>query len=707
MDDLPSGLSSKTTYAALSPSDLRSLGKTASLGYVRRGIPLDDMVVKIAREHPSISPHQVRRIAEFANQETFGALFEDNEKYANDKNVEFDVADPGKILMELDHGCHPVAVSVPPEDYSCDPIKTAHKDVLADVLLCRAFGVEPTTPVMEKTAQARPPEVEQHAGALSRILEHEKTAAIPVGANVALIRATAPTADDEPTRVGSAARTGIPAGVAGGLAGAGTGLWAAGGATQELANLRHQAETAARQALKSSGSHEAAAAARKSIMGSQGALALRRSIMRRGLLGLGIGTLAGAGLGAVYGAGRGHRNRLAATERARALSQDYAMQGQSLEPQKTAMIGAMAPEGQVAPTATGGSSDQDHHDRMLEVQREIELAKKRQELMKVQQQTQQMAVPPGMEQMQQDPAAQGMQQDPAAAQGQMPPEQAAMAQQGAPPAGTAPAGGAPMEQAPQQMPLEAAAPTMVPPGSEMPKMGALLGQAINYAKTGRPNTASVVADLEKAASLDRIKESVASRPDYPDADPFHDLYVAKTKVAGVVDVLSRQRSENTYLYKQAKDALAQHVEHHLWDEGNLGEVAHLMASVGSAPGVKLAMEGIMPTLVRRGLSLPAAQAELAEYELHKKASVRVPNTGHPIAQSYAAMCKLARNQKVLTEALREAEAKLAELQEAIKEAGLVGKALMGGMVAMPGVTQAVPGAQAAAKKIKPAPWRVG
>jgi hypothetical protein len=433
--------------------------------------------------------------------------------------------------------------------------------------------------------------------------------------------------------------------------------------------------------------------------------------------------LAGSGLGATLLHGKRLKNKEEARER---LHELYTLKRQALMGEKTAMMGNMVPGGEVAPTATGGSSDADHHDRMLEVQREIELAKKRQELMKVQQQTQEMATGP-MDQMGQDPAAAqapaaAPPPDQAAMAQQMPPDQAAMAQQGAP-------AGAPMQAGPppeEQMP-EAAAPAMVPPGSEMPKMGALLDQAVNYVKTDRPKTASVVSDLEKATDLERIKEALARRPDYPDADPFHDLYVAKTKVAAVVDDLTRKRDTNTYMYKEAKDALAYHVEQHLWDGGNLGEVSHLMASIGSAPGVKHAMSGMMPTLIRRGLDIPAAQAELAQYELEKKGSVRVPNTDHPIAQAYAAMCKLARNQSVLTTALSEAEEKLAELQEVLKEAGLGGAALRtaGGLAGMP-VRAAVahPGAalgvgmmgmsapgtvrdaQSAAKTVNPAPWRV-
>lgn len=678
MDDLPSGLTSKTTYAALSPSDLKSLGKTASLAYLRKGISLNDAVIKLAEAYPSISPHQVKRIAEFANQETFGALFEDGDKYANDKNVEFDVADPGKILLELESGSQPVAMAVEPEDYACGPIKTAHRDALADVALCRVFGVEPSTPVLEKTARTLDPEIAQHAGALSRILGFEKEAE---DVKVHLTdKPGYPEELDRPQVLTAGARGAIGGAGLGGL----TGLALARDDIRELSNMYR------------SGARPL----------PPGAAVARNAILRKGLLGLGTGALLGGAAGALAGLGRD-----------KATGRTYRLQDLTRRSRMQKTANFMVPGGEVAPTATQGSSEEDHHTKMLEVQREIELAKKRQELMKVQQQTDQMAMP-GMEQGGAAPAGPPPDQMP---QAQMLPDQMAVAPQG---------GGAelPMQEAPPEEPMpEAAAPAMVPPGSEMPKMSALLNEAIRYVKGDRPKTASVISDLEKATSLERIKEAVSTREDYPNADPFHDLYVAKTKVAAVVDELSRKRDLNTHLYKEAKDALAYHVEQHLWEGGNLGEVAHLMASVGSAPGVKQAMAKIIPILVRRGLSLPAAQAELARYEMEKKGSVRVPNTDHPIAQSYAAMCKLAREQAVLVRALSSAEPKLVELQDAVKEASLSGLALRAatapvkvvgrtalkhpgaalgaGMVGM-GAHAAAEDGRAAASSLRTAPWRV-
>src|SRR5688572_10722848 len=123
MSDLPFGIETKNTYAALSPADLQSLGKRASASYLAGEASLNDAIIKVAREYPSISPHQVQRVIEFANQETFSRLFSDGEKNASDKNIEFPVADPSVILLELNNGAKPQIMTAPPDDYSSSPVK--------------------------------------------------------------------------------------------------------------------------------------------------------------------------------------------------------------------------------------------------------------------------------------------------------------------------------------------------------------------------------------------------------------------------------------------------------------------------------------------------------------------------------------------------------------------------------------------------------
>lgn len=154
-DEMPFGLARQTTYAALSSEDLNTMGKRAADSYLSCGVPLNKAVVKLAQEHPSISPHQVMRATEYANQETFQRLFDDNEKYACDKNIDFPLADPRVILHELNDGARAHIMTPPPDDYSQAPVKMAHANVEADIELCRAFGVEPVPPGMEKEARAR------------------------------------------------------------------------------------------------------------------------------------------------------------------------------------------------------------------------------------------------------------------------------------------------------------------------------------------------------------------------------------------------------------------------------------------------------------------------------------------------------------------------------------------------------------------------
>lgn len=171
MDDMPFGLSPQS-HAKLSREDLQSMGKQAAVAYLQGGTSLNEAVIKLAQVHPSISPHQVRRVVEFANQETFSRMFSDGEKYANDKNIEFPVADPGVVLKSLDISARPSVIEGSPEEYGCEPVKTAHAGVEADLALAWEFGVDLASPGAERTSLI---EMEKKAGAndlvITRIME--------------------------------------------------------------------------------------------------------------------------------------------------------------------------------------------------------------------------------------------------------------------------------------------------------------------------------------------------------------------------------------------------------------------------------------------------------------------------------------------------------------------------------------------------------
>ena len=85
------------------PSTLEALGRRASREYLDHHTPLNQAIVKLAGDHPSLSNEHIKRVVEFANTVTFQELFE---KSAN-KNIHFPVADPGVVLRDLRDGGTP------------------------------------------------------------------------------------------------------------------------------------------------------------------------------------------------------------------------------------------------------------------------------------------------------------------------------------------------------------------------------------------------------------------------------------------------------------------------------------------------------------------------------------------------------------------------------------------------------------------------
>jgi hypothetical protein len=527
------------------------MAKQAAAAYLCGGTSLNDAIIKLARQHPSISPHQVQRVVEFANQETFSKLFSDNEKYANDKNIEFDVADPGDVLLELNNGAKPHIMTAPPSEYSADPVKMGHSAAEADLELARVFGMDFAAPGAEKTAVLAG-HVEDGSFVLDRVLEVEKNAG----------------------------------------------------------DIADKILASGEQSARSDHS----------------------------LLPNNEGTQAGGA----------------------DLTHDEAAQ------EKSANMGMMtAGEGEHDPMAMpagagSGPPQGDHHDQMLEVQREIELAKKRQELQKIQQTTLDGMNPQGQPGAVPAPAP-GM-----PAEGGAPPPA-----EGAPPA---PPGGAPVEMGggmPQEeMPPPQAGAITAPPGGAMPKTGSdLTKEALDYVKSGRPHADLVLKDLTAAASLERIKEAAAARPGYPMANPYGDLIRTKQKLAKLLEDATYAKGKNSELQKEATTRFQKTVAQHLWGGGNFGEVAHLMSAVDGQPDrVKVAMDILMPELLRQGLDPVKARAEAIQYQMEKGASARVPNTDHPIAQAYADFHKLAEGSALLEQSWTQLKGQYDEVEGVLREA---------------------------------------
>lgn len=85
------------------PETLEMLGRQASQLFQRQGISLNHAVSQVLANHPELGNEHVKRIIEFANTVTFQEMFQNSE----DKNVHFEVADPGVVLRDLKDGGSP------------------------------------------------------------------------------------------------------------------------------------------------------------------------------------------------------------------------------------------------------------------------------------------------------------------------------------------------------------------------------------------------------------------------------------------------------------------------------------------------------------------------------------------------------------------------------------------------------------------------
>ncbi len=101
--DMFSSLLSQPSGKRVGPELLEMLGRKASDMYQQQGMPLNQAIAQLAAEHPELGNEHIKRVVEFANTLTFQELFSKSE----DKNVHFDVADPGVVLRDLKDGGSP------------------------------------------------------------------------------------------------------------------------------------------------------------------------------------------------------------------------------------------------------------------------------------------------------------------------------------------------------------------------------------------------------------------------------------------------------------------------------------------------------------------------------------------------------------------------------------------------------------------------
>lgn len=101
--DVFEDLITSSSSHSVNPETLEYIGQRASNDFVEKKASLNQAIVKLASQHPELNNEHIHRIAEFANNITFQHLFQQNQ----DKNVHFDVADPGTIIRDLRDGGSP------------------------------------------------------------------------------------------------------------------------------------------------------------------------------------------------------------------------------------------------------------------------------------------------------------------------------------------------------------------------------------------------------------------------------------------------------------------------------------------------------------------------------------------------------------------------------------------------------------------------
>lgn len=117
----------------VAPETLEMLGRQASQMFQSQGVPLNQAISQVLANHPELGNEHIKRIVEFANTVTFQEMFQNSE----DKNVHFDVADPGVILRDLKDGGSPAHDGKTLMDYKSPPAQQQNSQL--DAALTQSF----------------------------------------------------------------------------------------------------------------------------------------------------------------------------------------------------------------------------------------------------------------------------------------------------------------------------------------------------------------------------------------------------------------------------------------------------------------------------------------------------------------------------------------------------------------------------------------
>ena len=162
---------------------------------------------------------------------------------------------------------------------------------------------------------------------------------------------------------------------------------------------------------------------------------------------------------------------------------------------------------------------------------------------------------------------------------------------------------------------------------------------LKQAKTGGAAGVKVASSLKDSLSVEAAQKTAAARPDYAQVNPHGELYRTKQMLEKLADDSRAARFKNYQLHKEASDKLSHEVKQFILNDGNFGELVHLMHATGGAEWTKTAMEKLATQMAGKVFDPIKARAELIEYEMTKAANARLPNIDHPIVQAFGAFVR--------------------------------------------------------------------
>lgn len=134
-------LLSQPTGSRVAPETLEMIGRKASQMYQQNGVPLNQAIKDLIAQHPELGNEHIKRVVEFANNVTFQEQFQNGA----DKNVHFDVADPGVVLRDLKDGGspgHEGRLNSNGSDYASGPKQSGAQDAQLDDQLAGLFNID-------------------------------------------------------------------------------------------------------------------------------------------------------------------------------------------------------------------------------------------------------------------------------------------------------------------------------------------------------------------------------------------------------------------------------------------------------------------------------------------------------------------------------------------------------------------------------------